>query len=260
MFKQYQKVFCAIGIGALLSLASSWELSAEENPGDQLKQPPVSNEVIKKKTAVKKTKPVAKKRKPLPEGKVSADQVSKPTVKKSRPRVNKSNSPQRRVRPKVNVPESARKQRNPGARRSQKLKKSARKPARVEDDVLEKGEILENDDALESDSNKDYETDDFEISGLVMDSTVTKAGRDFYDFFNTFWQAPDGLSFTINISERADGFRGSYIWVYVDERIVFQGALNPRSDLIEGNAQNAAKRARSFIINRKNTADQLELY
>lgn len=41
-----------------------------------------------------------------------------------------------------------------------------------------------------SDSDSDSGTLDMEVDGLIMDETITKVGRDFYDLFYSSWSTP----------------------------------------------------------------------
>ena len=97
-----------------------------------------------------------------------------------------------------------------------------------------------------------------EISGLVLDSTKTKPGRDFYEYFNSFWKEIPGLQYSITIKELPDATRGSFLFVDVDETTVFAQRLNPRPDLIEEAAQQAVNRVRYHLARRQATQQHLE--
>lgn len=51
-----------------------------------------------------------------------------------------------------------------------------------------------------------------EITGLVMDESKTKMGRDFFEVFNTHWREIAGIDYTIKVSEFPDGRRGGSSW------------------------------------------------
>jgi len=81
---------------------------------------------------------------------------------------------------------------------------------------------------------KRVEDDALEIDGLVIDETKTKIGRDFYDLFYSLWEAPQGTKgYTIYIYERALPQSGSWVWITVNETMVYQNVLRPRYDVIE---------------------------
>ncbi len=97
-----------------------------------------------------------------------------------------------------------------------------------------------------------------EITGLVLDETKTKAGHDFYDFFNINWNSVPGLQYTIHVAEQPDLGRGSSIKVLINETQVFFQRLNPRTDAIEIAASNAVKRTRMILVRRLLVRKQLE--
>ncbi len=78
------------------------------------------------------------------------------------------------------------------------------------------------------------------ITGLVTDETRTKVGRDFYDAFYDRWTAPEkDYYYTVVVSEQPMPSLGTRVVVRVNQNVVFQTRLQPRSDIIE----QAAKRA-----------------
>ena len=75
---------------------------------------------------------------------------------------------------------------------------------------------------------------DLEVDGLIVDETITKIGRDFYDIFHRQWEAPAGATnFTILIQEKPTRNNGAYVVVSVNDEPVFEYTLQPRYDLIE---------------------------
>lgn len=97
------------------------------------------------------------------------------------------------------------------------------------------------------------------ISRLILDETKTKSGRDFYEFFTTYWQEVKGLDYTIIISELPPSItRGSFIFVKVDDTMVYQKRLNPRPDIIEQEARQAVSRVGAYMLRRLTTQQQLE--
>jgi hypothetical protein len=79
-----------------------------------------------------------------------------------------------------------------------------------------------------------------EIDGLVVDQTITKLGRDFYQAFYQRWEAPEeALNFTITVQEQPLPNIGTGITVLVNDEIAFQTRLQPREDVILASAQQA---------------------
>lgn len=100
--------------------------------------------------------------------------------------------------------------------------------------------------------------DGLEIDGLIINETKTKIGQDFYEFFYNAWEPPPNVSgFSLIISERPAGSMGSWVWVSVDETIVYQNRLSPRPDEIEIAANGAVGIVSAFLINKKNDQQQL---
>jgi len=97
-----------------------------------------------------------------------------------------------------------------------------------------------------------------EITGLVLDETKTKAGRDFFDYFNIAWVPVPGLTYTIHIAEQPDRARGSFIKVLIDENLVFFQRLNPSDEVISGAAKSAVQTTRVTLLRRLLTRKQLD--
>lgn len=98
-----------------------------------------------------------------------------------------------------------------------------------------------------------------EITGLVLDETKTKGGRDFFDFFNLNWTPIEGLAYTITIGEQPDRGRGSFIWVKVNDNMVFFKRLNPMSDAIETEVRNALSAIQIHLLRKLTLRQELEL-
>ena len=111
-------------------------------------------------------------------------------------------------------------------------------------------------DTLNSDS-PDAQIQRLEIDGLVVDETLTKLGRDFYDVFFRIWQAPTGaINFTITIQEQPAPGTGTIVSVRVNDEIAFQARLQPQLDYIEAAAQQAAQ----FAYQRLEQGEQQVIY
>jgi curli production assembly/transport component CsgE len=75
---------------------------------------------------------------------------------------------------------------------------------------------------------------DLEIDGLIVDKTITKIGRDFYEVFQRGWEAPPGArNFTILIEELPSRGNISVVSLSVNEDKLFEQPLQPRYDTIE---------------------------
>lgn len=100
---------------------------------------------------------------------------------------------------------------------------------------------------------------DIEIDGLIVDETITKIGKDFYDFFYAVWEAPrNGTGYSIVIKERALPRLGTLISIDVNDNRIFEQAIPPRYDIIEAYAQFAASLAYDYLVNYEEIQRQLE--
>ncbi|MCG2590918.1 curli production assembly/transport protein CsgE [Rhodohalobacter sp. WB101] len=87
-----------------------------------------------------------------------------------------------------------------------------------------------------------------ELDGMVIDDTRSRVGRNFYDLFYQYWQAPENASnFTIRISERPTPTLGSIVTVKVNDETTFQYRLQPRFSIIEEAAQYAVRVTREYL-------------
>lgn len=79
-----------------------------------------------------------------------------------------------------------------------------------------------------------------ELDGLVVDETLTRLGRDFYDAFFRAWQAPpEALNYTVTIQEQPLPQLGTLVTVRVNDEIAYQNRLQPQADFIEAVALQA---------------------
>ncbi len=100
---------------------------------------------------------------------------------------------------------------------------------------------------------------DIEISGLIMDDTRSKIGRDFYDSFFTQWNSSSrpNEQYTITIAERPVRGSVSQVSVYVNETEIFRNFIQLRTSEIEQRADQAVKRAHNFLLNQDDLQRQL---
>lgn len=97
-----------------------------------------------------------------------------------------------------------------------------------------------------------------EINGLVVDETITKAGRDFYEVFYRQWEAPASeMSYTIFIKELPLLGRGSQVMIYMDDTELFSQPVQPRYDAIEAVAEYAVSLVARYVNNYESLSQQL---
>jgi curli production assembly/transport component CsgE len=91
-----------------------------------------------------------------------------------------------------------------------------------------------------------------EITGLIIEQTMTKIGYDFYEYFFLFWEAPQQVGiddYNIFIFERASPMWGSWIWVVVNDSTIWDRVLKPRSTEIEDAAKEAIEVVKQYLVN-----------
>lgn len=99
---------------------------------------------------------------------------------------------------------------------------------------------------------------DLEVDGLIVDETITKIGRDFYDVFHRQWEAPPSAkNFTILIKERPTRGNGALIQVALNDELLFEQQLQPRFDVIEETASYVATGLYEYLL-RNHLQQQLE--
>jgi hypothetical protein len=90
-----------------------------------------------------------------------------------------------------------------------------------------------------------------EIDGLVVDETVTRMGRDFYEVFHAAWEPPEGqFNYIIRLQEQPIPGLGTRVILLFNDEVLFQLQLQPRYDYIEELAQLAAQYTREELERR----------
>jgi len=101
--------------------------------------------------------------------------------------------------------------------------------------------------------------EELEISGLIIDETRSKTGRDFYDLFYRKWQAPTGAeSFSIILKEYPTRGRVARIGIEVNGKLVFQPVLQPREEILEMRAGQAVNVVSKYVQDQKQLNAELE--
>ena len=91
---------------------------------------------------------------------------------------------------------------------------------------------------------------DLEIDGLIVDKTITKVGRDFYDVFQRQWEAPPtATNFTIQIEELPSRGNISIVSLSVNDTKLFEQPLQPRYDIIEEVATYMVSAVYEYLLN-----------
>ena len=79
-----------------------------------------------------------------------------------------------------------------------------------------------------------------EVDGLVVDQSITRVGREFYDVFYRLWTPPrEAVSYTVEIVEQPAFRITTAVRVQVNGELAYQSQIQPRSDDIEERARQA---------------------
>lgn len=90
-----------------------------------------------------------------------------------------------------------------------------------------------------------------EISGLIIEETMTKIGYEFYEYFFLLWEAPEVeiKDYNIFINEKASPLWGSWVKVNIDGTTVWNRILRPRSEEIEEAVKQAIEATKQYLYN-----------
>jgi len=96
-----------------------------------------------------------------------------------------------------------------------------------------------------------------EINGLIMDETISKMGRDFYDLFFTQWDINTDTDYLIKVVEKPAPGTRTMINVEINDNLVFQQFLQPKYDFIESLAEYAVNSSKEYVQNYNQLQKQL---
>ena len=102
--------------------------------------------------------------------------------------------------------------------------------------------------------------DGLEISGLVIDRTLTRGGREFFATVSQQLSPLEERPFTIEIRERIAPGRSTFVNLYVDQTLIFQASLDPLPGRIEETAKRAMNRLAQYVARRRFRESELESY
>lgn len=91
-----------------------------------------------------------------------------------------------------------------------------------------------------------------EMSGLIIEETMTKVGYEFYEKFFSFWEAPEGIrGYNIYINERASPMWGSLVYVKVNNTLVWERMIRPRSEDVEKAVKNSIGVVKNYLYKKE---------
>jgi len=99
-----------------------------------------------------------------------------------------------------------------------------------------------------------------EIGGLVIDETRSKMGKDFFNLFYQYWEAPQNAkNFMLTIEEHPVPSLGTLVTIKIDNQQVYRSRLQPRYAAIESMAKRAVAISYYRLQQRSQTAQSLDL-
>lgn len=97
------------------------------------------------------------------------------------------------------------------------------------------------------------------LNNLVIDNTLSKIGRDFYQFFYDNWDPPQtDQQFIIYIDEMPSPGLGNMVLIRINHDKIFTGRLFPKQDALEATALQAVQQTTSYVANYDEIRRQLE--
>ncbi|MEX2403164.1 MAG: CsgE family curli-type amyloid fiber assembly protein [Balneolales bacterium] len=89
-----------------------------------------------------------------------------------------------------------------------------------------------------------------EIDGLIIDETISKVGRDFYNAFYSEWDSPaEAFNYTVTVAETPMPNYNTRVTIKVNDTSVYQANLQPRYDEIKGAAHQGVGRTQWYLEN-----------
>ncbi|MEE9348583.1 MAG: CsgE family curli-type amyloid fiber assembly protein [Flavobacteriaceae bacterium] len=103
---------------------------------------------------------------------------------------------------------------------------------------------------------------DMEMSGLVVENTMTKLGKDFYDFFGQVKQLNNvKYPFIIIINEKpALGGRNSEVSIVINDQIIYRFRTQPKEEYLYNQAQEANRKIYNYYIKSKTLKKKNKLF
>jgi curli production assembly/transport component CsgE len=89
------------------------------------------------------------------------------------------------------------------------------------------------------------------IQGLVIDSTISRFGHDFYRAFSDRLEDTTEMDFNLVVRERPSARWGSLIWVEQDQRVLYRQFLQPNNLRVTDSAYAAAEQVVEAIARRR---------
>ncbi|QSX33442.1 curli production assembly/transport protein CsgE [Shewanella avicenniae] len=81
---------------------------------------------------------------------------------------------------------------------------------------------------------------EIELSGLVLDRTITRFGKDFTFYFSSYWrEVPQTDGVSVVIYERVYPQAGTYLWLELNQKKIYETYFGRRYNDVKKKAEQA---------------------
>lgn len=81
---------------------------------------------------------------------------------------------------------------------------------------------------------------DIELSGIVIDRTITRFGKDFFFYYTSYWRdIPNTEGLTVVVHEQVFPQAGTRLWVEMERETIFQTYFGRRQTDVRETAEQA---------------------
>lgn len=117
--------------------------------------------------------------------------------------------------------------------------------------LIAKDSLIINDGSFKKKMSMIEESQTFELSGLTIDETKSKVGKDFYDaFYMEYSQMPEKSNYTIIISELPSRGSNGQINIMVEDKLIYSFITNPNEDYQKEQLVMAFKYIKDYNVKR----------
>jgi curli production assembly/transport component CsgE len=104
-----------------------------------------------------------------------------------------------------------------------------------------------------------YNYDQLEIDELIVNATFSKPGNDFFYYYSNSFVWPEASGdFIVQVTEKPFRLNNTQITIRVNELVVFQNMLQPRTSYLEELAVYAQRVTANYIINYQQIMKELD--
>ncbi|WP_300320993.1 curli production assembly/transport protein CsgE [Idiomarina sp.] len=84
------------------------------------------------------------------------------------------------------------------------------------------------------------QADEIELGGMVLDRTISRFGKDFFFYYTSYWRdVPSTNGITVVVNERVYPQAGTYLWVEMEQKKVFETYFGRRQNDVKKLAEQA---------------------